>query len=490
MHLVYISILYSLSLFHKYIYVFYIISLSLSLSLSLTHTHTCMNSIFSLLHTCTYIGIMTGCVISPLLFVLVMEMILRRADVNTNQITGPSIKTFMDDVTLNAESRSHMEQLVTRPQELFKWAAMKIKPLKCRSLSLLKGNCKEIKFSLSGNEIRTIRVKSVKSLGRCYSLPLIDRHRWQDLRKQLQNGLRSTDKCDLMNKDKIWCIYFGLIPKLASPLQIYEVSLTKVETMERLISKFIKKKWLGVPNSLINMALYSSSKKLKLPTLSLVEEYKLGKARLFQMLRDSRDPPVKNAQPSVITDRKWKAKIAVENAESALRMKEIIGTVSNGKAGLGLHPQCWWSKESTVNRRKMVSEEIHHLEEVLRFATAVGQKKQGAWTKWESPKDRAVTWRNFKHMEPKKLSFLIKAVYDVLPTPVNLHAWGLTTSDRCSACGKTASLKHNLPGCEYALRRYTWRHNEVLEMFSEVSKNVVRLPIKLKYYQQQSNSIR
>ena len=65
-----------------------------------------------------------------------MEMVLRSADVNTNQITGPSMKTFMYDVSLIAEFRSHMEQLVTRLQELFKWAAMKIKPSKCRGLSL------------------------------------------------------------------------------------------------------------------------------------------------------------------------------------------------------------------------------------------------------------------------------------------------------------------------------------------------------------------
>ena len=52
---------------------------------------------------------MMGCFISPLLFVLVMEMILRCADVNINQITGPSMKVFMDDVTLIAESRSYME---------------------------------------------------------------------------------------------------------------------------------------------------------------------------------------------------------------------------------------------------------------------------------------------------------------------------------------------------------------------------------------------
>ena len=160
-------------------------------------------------------------------------------------------------------------------------------------------------------------------------------------------------------------------------------------------------------------------------------------------------------------------------------MKEIIGTVANGKAGLGLHPQRWWSKETTANRRKMVSEEIHHLDEVRRFATAVGRRKQGAWTQWKNAKDRAVTCRDLKDMEPKKLSFLLKAVYDVLPTPVNLHAWGLTTSDRCSTCGKTASLKHILTGCEYALRSYTWRHNEVLEDLSEVSKTCCETAIKL-----------
>ena len=75
-------------------------------------------------------------------------------------------------------------------------------------------------------------------------------------------------------------------------------------------------------------------------------------------------------------------------------MKEIIGTMVNGRAGLGLHPLRWSSKESTVNKRKMVSEEIHHLEEVRRIATAVGQRKQGTGTKWESAKDRAVNVAN------------------------------------------------------------------------------------------------
>ena len=133
------------------------------------------------------------------------------------------------------------------------------------------------------------------------------------------------------------------------------------------------------------------------------------------MLCGSCNPLVTNAQPPITTGWKWKAKIAVENADLALKIKEIIGTVANGRAGLGLHSQQWWSKESTIDKRKMVSKEIHHLEEVMRIATAVGQRKQSAWTKWESAEDRAVSWNNVKHMEPPKLSFLIKAVYDILP---------------------------------------------------------------------------
>ena len=101
--------------------------------------------------------------------------------------------------------------------------------------------------------------------------------------------------------------------------------------MESLISKFLKK-WLRVPKFL-------TSTKLKLPTKSLVEEFKLGKARLLQMLRDSVDPFVKSAQPAIITGRKWDAKYAVETAEYSLEMKKVIGFVATPRAGLGFHPQ-------------------------------------------------------------------------------------------------------------------------------------------------------
>ena len=73
----------------------------------------------------------------------------------------------------------------------------------------------------------------------------------------------------------------------------------------------------------------------------------------------------------------------------------------------------------------MISEEIHDFEESKRLAIAVVQPKQGAWIRWENTKDRTITWSDIKQMEPKHLGFLIKAVYDILPTPVNLKILGV-----------------------------------------------------------------
>ena len=64
---------------------------------------------------------MVECVLfSPLFFVLLMKMILLCAEDNTYKKTVPSMKTFIDEINLIVESRSHIEQKVTRLQEFFK----------------------------------------------------------------------------------------------------------------------------------------------------------------------------------------------------------------------------------------------------------------------------------------------------------------------------------------------------------------------------------
>ena len=66
--------------------------------------------------------------------------------------------------------------------------------------------------------------------------------------------------------------------------------------------------------------------------------------------------------------------------------------------------------------------------EEARFSRLVGMSKQGAWTKWEHIAACKITWTELWKAEPHQFKFLVKSVYDVLPSPANLFTWGLTDS--------------------------------------------------------------
>ena len=418
------------------------------------------------------VGIPMGCTISPLLFVLGMEMLMRGAEpvakgpeLAVGQVLPP-MRAFMDDITTLIVDEGATKAMLTRLEELIEWARMRFKPKKSRSLSIAKGRAVNVTFRIAGEPIPTIQEEPVKSLGRWYSLPLTDRHRGVEVQKQVTEGLEAIDQCGLPGKFKVWCFQFGLLPRILWPMQVYTITLSRVEAMERAVSSHLRK-WLGVPRTLTDVALYSSTAKVTLPTTSLVEEFKVAKARVFLMMRDSSDPVIRTAQPEISSGKKWEVANGVEEAESRLRLKEVVGAVQQDRCGIGWKEHRWWSKESERGRREMVTEEIRKMEEEKRMAKAVSQSQQGAWTTWEEAADRNISWASLRSMEPLRISMLLRSVYDLLPTPSNLQKWKLAESGNCNLCGKRGTLEHVLVGCGASLQKYTWRHNQVLAVLSD-----------------------
>ena len=92
------------------------------------------------------IGIMMGCVISPLLFVLAMEIILRgaantsKAVMKNEHLTFPPSRAFIDDITILVPSQIATDGLLQRYYDIFTWTRMKAKPKKIRSISLVGGS--------------------------------------------------------------------------------------------------------------------------------------------------------------------------------------------------------------------------------------------------------------------------------------------------------------------------------------------------------------
>ena len=98
------------------------------------------------------------------------------------------------------------------------------------------------------------------------------------MERNLKEELKKIDRCRLPGRYKCWIVQYMLLPRLMWPLTIYNLSLSKVEELQKRITMSLKK-WLGLPRNFTTDCMYSKTSKLKLPFSSLTEEFKASKAR-------------------------------------------------------------------------------------------------------------------------------------------------------------------------------------------------------------------
>lgn len=257
------------------------------------------------------VGIVTGCTVSVVLFSAIMNLIVKSIEKTSR---GPRLRSgskqppmtaFMDDVTISPKTVVEARWTLEEIEKIIKWARMKVKPSKSRSLVLRKGQVCNVRFKI-GEEIPTVSEKPVKCLGKCFDDTLGDIVNVKETNDRLKNWMVSVDRSGLPGKYKAWIYQHGVLPRVLWPLLVYDVPVTKVEAMERLVSGFLRR-WLSVPKSFSSVGLYSSGSKLQLPLSSITEEFKVTKVRQHLMLRDSRDEKVRDANVRVKTGRKWSA---------------------------------------------------------------------------------------------------------------------------------------------------------------------------------------
>ncbi|KAJ8333569.1 hypothetical protein SKAU_G00415770 [Synaphobranchus kaupii] len=232
------------------------------------------------------------------------------------------------------------------------------------------------------------------------------------------------------------------------PLKMSEVPSSTASKLDGLANPFIRK-WLGLPRCLSDVGLFGRNT-LQLPLHSISLGYKQEKARMVLELRESSDHLVRATGTQVRTGRRWKAEEEVDQAIARLKHREVVGRVQVGRAGLGRsETPLFWSKASKRERKAMV-------------VTEVARSEQERYT--------------IKAIPQARISFLIRATYNTLPCPQNLHLW-FGTEEICPLCNTiNASLQHILSGCKTALSqgRYRWRHDAVLKKLAEVAESCRR----------------
>ena len=231
------------------------------------------------------------------------------------------------------------------------WAKMIFKPKKSRCLVSQKGKTTErFKLLVQGEVIPNIQGNPIKCLGKWYDDSLTDKNSISSTEKQAEVWLNRTDKSGLPWKYKCWIYQHGLLQRLMWLLTIYEVPITSVEGMERKFNKHLRR-WLEIPPSFTSVGLYIRLGQLQLPLSSVVEEFKVAKCRLSLTYKDSEDQLTREAGIRTRSGRKWAASTALNQTESSLRTRDIIGNPCIGRQGLGKSHVQQWLKSTPRERR-------------------------------------------------------------------------------------------------------------------------------------------
>ena len=139
------------------------------------------------------------------------------------------------------------------------------------------------------------------------------------------------------------------------------------------------------------------------------------------MLKESRDTAIHDNPPEVKTGKKWRVEEEVEQEISALEHRGIVGAIKCDRSGLGVKPFKPFSSMSRAERRSAVGNEVKAMENERRELHLIQCSQQGKMTKWvENVVERKIGWAEIWKWSTSRLSFLLRAAYDVLPSPINL----------------------------------------------------------------------
>lgn len=152
---------------------------------------------------------MTKCTISPILFALAMNMLVKSAEVQCrgpltkSEVKQPPIRALMDDLTVTTKSVPRCRWILKGLEEMISWARMSFKPTKLRSLVLKKGKVTDKYFFSQGTiKIPSLTDAPVKSLGKVFNYSLKDIASIQATNEDLETWLAVVDKSGLPGEFK------------------------------------------------------------------------------------------------------------------------------------------------------------------------------------------------------------------------------------------------------------------------------------------------
>ncbi len=384
-------------------------------------------------------GVLQGDTLSPLLFLLVMQVGLNGLTASCpghgytsgrDQQPPQFLKCFADDLTVITQDVPKLQSALHKFEDITAWLGMEMKPSKCRAFGLSNGKYRKVNIQINNQTILNIEDAPSKFLGMQLSLNQTPKEKAEIASAAVTEVLAALDTFPLPPADKVKIYKDFAIPKLRWILLVQDILPTAMNRISRKAEALVKK-WWRMPRAASRDALRLAT---GIPSLEDVAgQVQVGK---YATAQASRDPAVQQV---------WRAR-AKRGHKPAKRLLQQFGpTLPPSRKTM--------MSETKATQTAELRAKVHQL------------LVQGAWDALPKTLEDDKRWRCLIWgLPPSMTEFAAKAAVDLLPTKSNLHRWKVASDAVCRRCGDAKdTLAHTLNHCAPLLGAYTWRHNSVLQ---------------------------
>ena len=124
---------------------------------------------------------------------------------------------------------------------------LKLKPSKCRSVSICGVTATSVPFYLSDDEISTLDQDSHMFLGSLITFRNKPAEVYEYIHEKLSTGLDRIDKSLIRNEHKLRVYADYLLPSLRFHLTVNDMCISHYNSLDKLANRFLKK-WSGLPH--------------------------------------------------------------------------------------------------------------------------------------------------------------------------------------------------------------------------------------------------
>ena len=371
---------------------------------------------------------------------------------------------FADDFNLISTNKKNHQKVILDIQSKLVSMGLKIKPQKCRSISIQRGKITKTEFSINnteGNEVNIASIldKPLKFLGSLVTPSNSPEDMFNHVYDKLQSKLTNITLSKIRGELKIQIYKRYLLPSVRFHLMVHEFHTSHLEKLDTLARKHLKL-WLNLPPKGVSDISLFHPNILGLQTPSAL--YHEAHALSYATMRTKADSGVQTVLNSKLKREKmWKKKSSTIVNSDRILQKSIPDSPEM---------ECTPHPESVVSQglvkkqiKKTLKEEtLEHWKN--KVGKLVHQGDLVASILQEEQED--ITWKSIIFNVPKNImAFALRAASNSLASPDNLKRWGISRLGRCNLCQNKGTLLHLLNFCSVSLSqgRYTWRHDSVLQ---------------------------